>query len=304
MLKIQLTLLLVLLSGASALAISPPARSVASVSAVTGVTPADLTPFDPEAPALYELGLGIGGTMDRHYPGSDQTRLVALPFPFGIYRGEIIQSDRGGTRARLMTATNFDVSVSASGAFPLKSSEDVARTGMPDIGWTGQLGPKLRLQLRNWDDGAFLRAGLSARAAFSANDFSSVMGRGFVYEAEVVYERPNTFNDQIDFFSALSSSFGSEKYLDYLYTVPAAYATAGRTAYQAHPGLLESSLEAGFSYRTLNKKHKFVISGQAGTLEGSSNLDSPLVKSRVDLTLAFAWVWTFFESKERAARVD
>ena len=130
------------------------------------------------------------------------------------------------------------------------------------------------------------------------------MGRGFVYEAELVYQKPDAFYERVDFFSAISTIFGSEKYLDYLYSVPAAYATTGRNAYQAQQGLLEANLQAGFSYRTLSKKHKFMMTAQAGTLDGAANVESPLVKSRLDLTLGFAWVWTFFESKERAVLVD
>ena len=168
----------------------------------------------------------------------------------------------------------------------------------------GQLGPKLRVQIKTWADGSLLRAGLSARAAYSATDINAITHRGFVYEAELTYQRPDFLRERLDFFASASAIMGSQKYLDYLYSVPQAFATADRPTYTAQAGLLETNIQTGLSYRTKSKKHKFLLSGQLGRLDWASVADSPLVKSKVDVTLGFAWVWTFFESKQKAVITD
>lgn len=277
---------------------SLPSRTVASVE------PADLTPHSSNEPALYELGLGMGGALDPHYPGSDQSRVIVLPFPFGVYRGRILQSDRRGTRAKLFNGGGFDISISGTGAFPVKSSDDIARAGMDDLGWMLQLGPKVRFDMKSWADGSVLRAGLSTRFAASASDFNTIDGRGFVLEPEIVYQKPDVFVERLDFFSSLSATFATLKYMDYIYGVPEAAATPERSAYVAHAGYLESVFQGGLSYRTMDGKHKFVVSTQVGSLAGASIEDSPLVKTRLDLTVGVAWVWTLFESEEKAAAID
>jgi outer membrane protein len=273
---------------------------------VASVEPADLAPalHRERGPALYELGIGLGGALDTHYPGSDQSQLIVLPFPFAVYRGKIVQSDRRGTRARLWTAEGFDVSLSGAGAFPVKSSEDNARRGMEDLGWGFQLGPKLRLGLKEWADGAILRAGISARGAYSANFPVDITARGYVFEPEIVYQKPDAFAERLDLFAAVSATFATAGYMDYIYGVRAGDVTPARREYQAKGGYLESVVQAGLSYRTFDNKHKFVFSSQVGSLEGAANKDSPLVRSNLDVTIGVAWVWTFFESEEKAVIVD
>lgn len=270
---------------------------------VATVEPSDLSPSihsNENAPALYELGIGLGGGLDPHYPGSDQSRVILLPFPYGVYRGQVVQSDRKGTRAKLLQGKDFELTMSGSGAFPVKSNDDNARMGMEDLGWMLQLGPKIRLDLKSWADGSVLRAGVSARAVFSANDLNSVASRGWVFEPEIVYQKPDAFAERFDFFSSLSATFATANYMDYLYGVRSSDQTPNRSVYNAQPGYLESVLQVGASYRTLGGMHKFFLSTQLGSLEGASNNGSPLVRTKSELTVAVAWVWTLFESEARA----
>jgi outer membrane protein len=279
----------------------PTSRTLASVE------PADLAPSihsGERAPALYELGIGMGGGLDPHYPGSDQSRVILLPFPYGVYRGKVVQSDRKGTRAKLITGKDYELTLSGSGAFPVKSSDDTARMGMEDLGWMLQLGPKIRLELKSWADGSVLRAGVSARAAFSANGLNSVASRGWVFEPEIVYQKPDAFAERFDFFSSLSATFATSNYMDYLYGVRFGDVTALRPEYSSQAGYLESVLQVGASYRTLDGMHKFFLSTQLGSLDGAANNGSPLVRTKSELTIAVAWVWTLFESEEKAVSSD
>ena len=272
---------------------------------IASVKPGDLEPSHEKGPPpLFELGLGLGTELDPHYPGSDQSQWYAVPFPFAIYRGEILRADDDGARAQLLKNTRFDLSMSGAGAFPVRSANDNARRGMNDLGWMGQIGPKLVVEVKSWDDRSFLRGGFSARTVASADDVNSIMGRGFVYELELVYQKPNAFKERLDFFSSVNSVFASGKYMDYLYGVSSGYATPTRPVYDAKPGYLESSVQAGVTYRTLDQRQKLSMSLEAGTLSGASNVDSPLVKSHLDLSVGFAWIWTLFQSEARASNIE
>jgi outer membrane protein len=254
--------------------------------------------------ALWELGIGIGGAVAPDYPGSDQSRVVVIPFPFGFYRGRIIQSDPKGARARLLTGKDFDMSISGDGAYPLKSSDDIARSGMEDLGWMLQLGPKVRIDLKDWADGSRLRIGASYRAAVSTNDFSSLTSRGFVLEPEIVYQKPDAFGDRFDLFVSLSSTIATANYMDYLYGVRPGDATATRRSFATRAGYLETDLQAGLSYRTVDGRHQFILSGDAGSLNGGINSESPLIRSKLDLSVGIAWIWTLFASEQRAEITD
>ena len=47
-----------------------------------------------------ELGVGLGAAFLPHYPGSDETHTLVLPFPAIVYRGEKIRSDEDGGNVR------------------------------------------------------------------------------------------------------------------------------------------------------------------------------------------------------------
>jgi MipA family protein len=255
------------------------------------------------APALYELGLGLGATYFPHYPGANQSKLYIMPFPFAIVRGKILQSDRKGMRARLFTGKTFDISVSGAGAFPVKAGENRAREGMQDLGWMGQGGPKLRVDLMNFDDGGLLRLGFSIRTVVASKKIFEIDHRGTVYEPEIVYTRPNTFTDRTDLYASLRASFATRGVMSYFYHVSASEATPTRPAYDAQGGLLESVATLGISLRSEDNHHRWFISGDLESLEGAKNIDSPLVKSRLNGSVALAWIWTFYESKEKATVV-
>lgn len=255
---------------------------------------------DLTAPALYELGLGLGAAYFPHYPGSDQNKLFIMPFPFAIVRGRIVQSDRRGMRARLFTAKAFDISLSGAGAFPVKAAENRAREGMQDLGWIGQGGPKFRLTLAESTDGSQLRLGLSVRVVVASKEIFNIDHRGTVVEPELVYTRPNTFSDRTDLYASLRSSFATRGLMSYFYQVPANEATPTRRAYDAQPGLLETIATLGLSIRSRNNRHRWFISGDLETIEGARNISSPLVKTHWNGSVALAWIWSFYESKEKA----
>ena len=114
-----------------------------------------------EQSPLWEIGVGAGGTNTPDYPGSDQNHTWAIPFPFGIYRGEIVHSDRwGGTRARFFRTVGYEFNVSAGGGLPSSSNRNDARAAMPNLEWLGEIGPRLMFDVLSFSENRLLRVGL------------------------------------------------------------------------------------------------------------------------------------------------
>lgn len=254
-----------------------------------------------EGPPLYELGLGLGATYFPHYPGADQSRLYVMPFPFVVVRGKIIQNDRQGMRARLLTGKSFDVSMSGAGAFPVKSGENRAREGMEELGWIGQGGPKLRFGVAEFESGGLLRLGFSVRLVVASAHFLDIEHRGFAYEPEIVFTQPDFLFKRIDLYTSLRTTFATSGLNTYYYHVSQDEARADRPAYNARGGLVETTATLGFSLRSPDSRHRWFVSTDFETLEGAANLASPLVKSRVNHSFALAWIWTFWESDSKAS---
>ena len=85
---------------------------------------------DEEVPRpLLELGVAGGGGWLPDYPGSDQSHYHYLAFPVLYYHGKIFRSDRDdGARARVVNRPVLGIDVSGSGAFPVDSSDNRARS--------------------------------------------------------------------------------------------------------------------------------------------------------------------------------
>ena len=67
--------------------------------------------------------------------------------PFFAYRGPILRADRDGARAILFAGRRVVVDVSLGASVPTKSKDDEARSGMPDLAGTFEIGPNLVVEL-------------------------------------------------------------------------------------------------------------------------------------------------------------
>ena len=50
---------------------------------------------------LWELGVGLAFLQLPDYRGSDENRLYLLPYPYFIYRGDIVQVDQERVSGRI-----------------------------------------------------------------------------------------------------------------------------------------------------------------------------------------------------------
>ncbi|PKN06497.1 MAG: MipA/OmpV family protein, partial [Deltaproteobacteria bacterium HGW-Deltaproteobacteria-7] len=150
--------------------------------------------FSAEKP-LWELGVGGGFLLMPDYRGSDKTRAYVLPFPYAVYRGGIFRLEDKRISARLFATDRVILDASGYGAVPVRSSDNDARSGMPDLDPTFEFGPAIRIKLLDSKEDKYrLNLSLPVRAVFST-DFSSVRYEGFVFSPRLNYEKGDVIPD-------------------------------------------------------------------------------------------------------------
>ena len=258
---------------------------------------------EAEKSPLWELGVGGGGTYTPDYPGADQSHLWGIPFPYAIYRGEILHSDRrGAARARWVKSVGYEFNVSAGGGLPSSSGENSAREGMPNLEWLGEIGPRLMIDLFTHGENRLLRLGIPVRAAFSSN-FEHVTDRGFLFAPELLYDTPNLWNSGIDAYSLLTVNFAESRFGNYFYGVNPAYATPSRPAFAAKPGYLLTDLTLGLT-APLGSDLKVSLNSSLQFLHGAANEGSPLFRSSFGSSVSLVIIWVFARSDEKVVTED
>jgi outer membrane protein len=244
---------------------------------------------------LWELGAGLALLQLPAYRGSDQNRIYLLPYPYFIYRGDILQVDRERILGRIFKTDAVLVDFSLYGQVPVKSSDTDARRGMPDLDPTFELGPSLNITLlESRQDRYKLTLTLPARAFFST-DFSSLRHEGWVFSPRLAFEKADIISGTgLNLGISAGPLFADSGYNSYYYSVDPAYATASRPAYAAGGGYAGSSITLG-----LNKSYKQLVLNaffSVTFLQGAVIEDSPLVKSSYSVMSGIAVSWVFLKS--------
>jgi outer membrane scaffolding protein for murein synthesis (MipA/OmpV family) len=249
-------------------------------------------PAGAEQP-LWELGLGVAGLSVPHYRGSDQVHQWLLPVPFGVYRGDILRATRDGARAVLLETERVDFDISVSASPPTRSSDNDARSGMPDLDAAAEIGPNLKLKLARgagWE----LQLQLPLRAVFTLG--SDMHGIGWTATPALDLDLEIRGWDIAVRAEGLAAT---RDHHAYYYDVPPAYATAERPAYSAPGGA------AGWALR-LGASRRFGLLWVGGFLSsddvsGAAFEASPLVRQRRSLTAGLALSWVLLTSQTRVA---
>jgi outer membrane scaffolding protein for murein synthesis (MipA/OmpV family) len=244
---------------------------------------------------LWELGAGLVVLQMPDYPGSDKNRNYLLPYPYFIYRGDIVKVDRERVSGRIFKTDNVLLDVSLNGQVPVNSSDNDARSGMPDLDSTFEVGPSLNITLiKNQQDRYSLNLTLPVRAVFST-DFSSLSYEGWVFSPRLVFQKSDFIEGSgLNLGISAGPSFADRGYNGYYYSVDPEFAAAARPAYSAGSGYAGSSITLG-----LNKEYKqlaFNAFVSVTFLQGAVFEDSPLVKRNCSVMSGFAVSWIFMKS--------
>ena len=92
---------------------------------------------------LWEAGGGAAVIDFPDYRGSDERHTFVLPVPYVVYRGEFLKIDRERVRGLFFKTDKAELDISLNGSVPVKSADNRARQGMPDLEPTLEVGPSL-----------------------------------------------------------------------------------------------------------------------------------------------------------------
>jgi MipA family protein len=247
---------------------------------------------------LWEVGIGVAGLSFPDYRGSNERQNRLLPLPYFVYRGEFLKADRNSVRGLFFKNERVEVNVSLNGSVPVRSKDNRARSGMPDLDPTLELGPSLNLALlQSGDKRKKLELRLPLRAVI-ASDFKHAHYQGMLFQPQLNLDTSD-FLGVRDLNLGLTAGpvFGSARYHRYFYGVDSRFATAERPAYSARSGYAGTQFIAALSRRISN----YWIGGfmKYDNLHGAAFEDSPLTKSKNNFSAGLAIVWVFSESKTK-----
>jgi outer membrane protein len=237
---------------------------------------------------VYEFGLGVGAIAFNDYRGSATAHAYPLPLPYILYNGKFLKANRDGIRGTLVDQDRFELNLSFDATTPVRN--DRARSGMPDLKSTVELGPSFDFHLlRSEDARVKLDLRMPVRAALSVEATPKVVG--FTFTPRLALDIKEPFGLAGWNLGLLTGPlFADRRYHDYFYSVASAYATPARPAFQAASGYAGTQFISAVSKRF----PRFWVGAYAryDTLADAAFLDSPLVqrKSYVSGGIGIAWL--------------
>ncbi len=275
-------------------------RSPRSLLAVV-IAACSLAAAASEEKPLWEAGAGLAAFSFPYYRGSDQSNHFVMPVPYFTYHGDFFKADRHGIRGSLFDSDRIDFSVSVALSPPAKSKDVKARTGMPNLDATFEIGPQLDLTLwRSTDRARFLKLLLPLRAAFTVD--RSPQDVGWVFHPRLnldVTDLPAMPGWNLGLLAGVV--VGNQRQNAYYYSVAPQFATPTRPAFQASGGYAGSQYLIALSKRF----PQFWVGAFAryDNLGGASFEDSPLLRQRDYFAAGVSLSWILGESSTRV-RVD
>jgi MipA family protein len=256
---------------------------------------------------LWELRLGASGLMAPDYPGSDHYQLRGVAAPLFVYRGERLRiggdEPNAAARAIAIQERRFELDLSVDAAYGADSSENDARTGMPDLDTQLEIGPQLTINLQDtgWtsEGRRRLRLLLPIRHV-GATDFKNYDELGYIFQPALTYRRQWPGDPMMSFSTTFAVTFATEGVHDYYYGVDPAFATVNRPAYEAEGGYLGAHLQFSGRREIRPDTHLFVTY-RMRSLDGAANQASPLHRENLTHALSISLVWTALRS-DRPAR--
>jgi outer membrane scaffolding protein for murein synthesis (MipA/OmpV family) len=243
---------------------------------------------------LWEAGVGVGALAFPDYRGADEGSVYPVPMPYFVYRGEFLKADDNGVRGRLFNREYAELSFSFNGTVPVDSEDNSARSGMPDLEPTIELGPSLDLHLwKSADRTVKVDLVLPLRAPFTLE--SSPQSIGWVFSPRINLDIEDIGGAGWKFGVGAGPAFADSKYHAYFYDVAPRYETPERPGYRSRGGYSGSYLITSLSKRY--PKYWVGAFLRYDMLGGAEFEDSPLVKRSTSLFGGVGIAWIVGRSK-------
>ena len=245
---------------------------------------------------LWEAGAGLAVVDFPNYRGADDRKIYALPIPYVIYRGDFLQVDRQRIRGLLVQRDRFELDMSVNGSIPVRARDTGARSGMPDLDPTLELGPSANIKLAQGSRYA-VELRVPVRAVI-ASDFREVRDEGFLAQPNLTLDVALDRDWRLGMLAG--PLFANKRYHQYFYGVDPQYATPERRAYQAHGGYSGAQALMAVSKRF----ERFWVGAfvKYDELSGASFEDSPLVRQKHGWAAGVGMAWVFARSTRTVDR--
>jgi outer membrane scaffolding protein for murein synthesis (MipA/OmpV family) len=218
-----------------------------------------------------EFGLGAGFISAPLYIGSKTRQNYTVPFPYIDYKGEYLNINRDKIYNDYYNSNNLKVELSLSGMLPVNSDKASKRDGMPDLGLSIDIGPKLIYNLYKTKYHS-LDMELPIRANFAIE--SDIKSIGFTMNSSLHYQY-KIYDYTFNYYTGIN--YGSDEYHSYYYGVESKYATANRQSYNAKAGY--SGFHNSFSFTKKTDNWWMGVFLKHYNLNNTVFEDSPLVET-------------------------
>ena len=247
---------------------------------------AKATPVQPK----WEVGVFLGMLSIPQYMGSNERYQLAFPMPYFTYRSERLRVTGQGVRTYLFKNHDLTLDASFGAGLPVKNGNQ-ARIGMPNLPFTLQAGPRLNWQLQH-------NASEDVRVRFPVrwNMDTSFHGVGWLFEPEIL--RTKRITPAWSYRLSAGALFATQAYQERFYSVPAAYATANRPAYQAKGGLHSVFLRVA-SYYHYDDNLFIMFASRYRNMQVGTIAASPLVKKTHAFSVFLGVSYRFWQSDEK-----
>ena len=244
---------------------------------------------------LWEVGFGLTGLYLPDYRGSDESRGHLYPVPYIMYRGKIIKVEKDTIRGQIFESDRLKLDISLGGGVSVDSDENEARTGMPDLDFTAELGPSLEINLwENAEEKQSLWLKLPVRTVFSVSS-SDLDYRGLNFAPYLNFQWKTDWVRPWKISLSAGPIFANRKYHEYFYEVEPAFATPQRPKYHADGGYGGSRIT--LTLQTFFKDFWVGAFARYDTLSDAVFEESPLVKSDDYMAVGVVIAWVAFRSK-------
>jgi len=255
---------------------------------------------------LWEAGAGVAYARLPDYRGADEAHGYVLPFPYFVYRGEFLKSDREGVRAEFFESRYLELDFSVGATVPVRSKDNRTRAGMPDLRPTVEIGPRLKLHLAYAGEGVpgerdvELDLRLPVRLALTWRDGAPRDVGVLAFPNLNLDRKVNMLGGRWNLGMLVGGYFADRRYHDYFYGVAPQLATPDRPAYSARggfggwQGIVALSATYGRTWIGAFVKSDW--------LRGAVFEDSPLVRRRTNLSAGIG-VSHIFGRSERLVEV-
>jgi outer membrane protein len=206
---------------------------------------------------LCEAGLAGFGLTGPAYPGADDHIGRGLVLPWFIYRGPVWRAAGGTVGARVAKNAFAEFDIGFSGALRASSEDVKVRSGMTELGFLLEFGPRAKLNLARPSQDSVVKLELPLRGVFEFN--SGVHYRGLTFEPKFTYDKRDLGRGW-GFSGSLGLIYGDQQFNQYLYGVPSAYATPSRSAYSAKAGLITPRAQLTLSHKLNSDVRMFAFS--------------------------------------------